>query len=681
MEDPERQPPQGQGPGQGPGSQRPRPRRNAPMLLLVLGLILIVVLVVGTGKKDAYEVDVRQVDEFIKNQWVAELTITGGTRVSGKFRNVDHPYKNHERFEVAHTGPKENSAITKERRQQWEDGLAAYDAKLKYKPESTFLTQFPTLLLWILLLLLFWFLVFRQMRGVGGSNVMQFGRSRARMHTKERSTVTFEDVAGIEEAEEEVTEIVAFLKSPQKFKKIGARIPRGVMLVGPPGCGKTLLAKAIAGEAGVPFFSVSGSDFVEMFVGVGASRVRDLFKQARENSPCIVFLDEIDAVGRRRGTGLGGGHDEREQTLNQILVEMDGFDTDQGIILLAATNRPDVLDPALLRPGRFDRHIVINLPDLKGREQILRIHTRKVKVDPSVDLARAARATPGFSGADLEALVNEAALMAVTQGRDQVTMLDIEEARDKIRFGRSRKSMLMSEDEKKITAYHEAGHTVVTLLEPKADPLHKVTIIPRGMALGATMSLPDRDRYGMGKKDILARLRVLYGGRVAEELICDDITSGAQNDIEQATELARLMVTKWGMSDKVGLISYAEGEEHLFLGREVTKSVDHSEGTANLIDAEVKRFLSEAHEDCRRILKENLEGLHAVAKALLEHETLSAEEAKGVLEGDTVEAVREREKARREAARAAKGTEAADEAKDKDDTLPEGGRPAEGFAY
>ena len=478
-----------------PGPQRPR--RNAPLLLLVLGLVAIVVLVVSSNNEDTLKVDVLQVDDFVKQQLVAELIIFDGTRVVGKFRPTEHAHRDFDKFEVEYLGPPQNSALTEARREAWATGLADYGEKLEDRASSGFLTQFPTFLLWIGLLFLFWLLVMRQMRGAGGQGVMQFGRSKARLHNKERSTVTFDDVAGIEEAEEEVTEIVAFLESPDKFKKIGARIPRGVMLVGPPGCGKTLLAKAIAGEAGVPFFSVAGSDFVEMFVGVGASRVRDLFKQARENSPCIIFLDEIDAVGRRRGTGLGGGHDEREQTLNQILVEMDGFDSDQGIILLAATNRPDVLDPALLRPGRFDRNIVINLPDVAGREKILRIHSRKVKVSAEVDLEKAARATPGFSGADLEALVNESALMAVTAGRDQVTMRDIEEARDKIRFGRSRKTVAMSEEERKITAYHEAGHTLMTLREPRADPLHKVTIIPRGMALGATMSLPDRDRYGM----------------------------------------------------------------------------------------------------------------------------------------------------------------------------------------
>ncbi len=605
------------------------------MLLLLLGLAMIAVLVLGSNQTKTRTLEtMAQVEEILQEGFASELTIVDGTRVRGTFRPLgNNPHvPAYEAFELAYTGPPENSPITPERLAAWEKSLGK-DGKLKYETTNTAMKGLLAFLPWLVLMLLFWFFIFRQMRGMGGSGVMQFGRTRAKMHMKEQTGVSFDDVAGIEEALSEVGEIVAFLKSPQKFKTIGARIPRGVLLVGPPGCGKTLLAKAIAGEADVPFFSVSGSDFVEMFVGVGASRVRDLFRQARENSPCIIFLDEIDAVGRKRGAGLGGGHDEREQTLNQILVEMDGFDTDQGIILLAATNRPDVLDPALLRPGRFDRQIVINLPDLNGREKILRVHAQKVKMDPSIDLKRVARATPGFSGADLEALINEGALMAVTAGRDRVTLADLEEARDKIRFGRSRKSMLMTDDEKKITAYHEAGHAIVTVLEKKADPLHKVTIIPRGMALGATMSLPERDRHGMSKKEILARLRVLYGGRVAEELVCDDVTSGAQNDIEQATELARLMVTKWGMSERVGPVSLAEGEEHLFLGREVTRTVDHAESTAQVIDAEVKRFLVEALEDTRTMLRENLPALHRVSQGLLRYETLSAAEVKTLIEG------------------------------------------------
>jgi cell division protease FtsH len=533
------------------------------------------------------------------------------------------------------------------------------------------------LLPWLLIGGVFWYVLMRQMKSnAGPGGVLNFGRSRARVYMKERVATTFDDVAGVEEAKQEVREIVEFLKSPGRFTKIGARIPRGVLLVGPPGCGKTLLARAIAGESGVPFFSISGSDFVEMFVGVGASRVRDLFKQARESAPCIVFLDEIDAVGRRRGTGLGGGHDEREQTLNQILVEMDGFDTDQGIIMIAATNRPDVLDPALLRPGRFDRQIVIDLPDLVGREAILKVHTKKIKLGTTVDLQVVARATPGFSGADLEAIVNEAALMAVLDGREVVEGRDFEEARDKLRFGRARKSRAMTQEDKRITAYHEAGHALMAELQEASDPLHKVTIVPRGMALGLTMQIPEKDRYGLGKRKILADLRILFGGRAAEELVIGDISTGAQNDIERATELARLMVTKWGMSDKVGPISYAEGEEHLFLGREVTRTVNHSEETAVLIDNEVKSLLSDAYEDARNTLGAHTDGLHRVAAALLEHETLTAEEVRAVLSGQDIKvsraAAKELEKSKRAPGGVTKATP---------DAPPRGAGAEPGFAH
>ncbi len=675
-----------QSPGTGGGGAPrtgTRPRRNFPILLLVLGLITSVILILNKDSGDVLKLNsVHEVDELVNSEegLIDELIVWDGNRVTGKFRDTEAVrtrYKQ-KKFELAHTGKGESNTLTPEMQNQWSIALKAQNAKFSTKESgNSFLTGFLSFLPWLIILLVFWWLLMRQMRSsMGGGGVAQFGRSRAKMHQREESNVTFADVAGVEEAKDEVEEIVAFLKSPQKFRRIGARIPRGILLVGPPGCGKTLMAKAIAGEAGVPFFSVSGSDFVEMFVGVGASRVRDLFKQARESSPCIVFLDEIDAVGRRRGTGLGGGHDEREQTLNQILVEMDGFETEKGIILLAATNRPDVLDPALLRPGRFDRNIVINLPDVRGREAILRVHSRKVKMSPDVDLARVARATPGFSGADLEALINEAALMAVTHGRSQVVLHDLEEARDKIRFGTSRKSMAMTEEEKKVTAYHEAGHAILTILNKKADPLHKVTIIPRGMALGATMSLPERDRHGMSKQEILARLRVLFGGRLAEALIFEDVTSGAQNDIEQATELARLMVTKWGMSEKVGPVSYAEGEEHLFLGREVTKTVDHSEETAQLIDAEVKRFIEETYAEAKSMLEENIDGLHRVAEALLKYETLSGEEVEAVLNGADIDSLRPPEPESRPAATERPAAAARDDKK-----LPEGGKPAEGFAY
>ncbi len=655
------------------GSRRARPRRNGPLLLLALGLVTITVLLFAHRGPQAHKTTLEQLEADIEQGWVEEVVIVGSSRVEGKYRGETHGYPS-QSFEIPYTGEGESNSLDTGRAQRLERAVLAKKGNFDRRDaEPGVGAHLLSLLPWVLLLVFMWFLISRQMRSMSGGGVMQFGRSKARMHLKERSTVSFEDVAGIEEARDEVQEIVAFLKNPGQFRKIGARIPRGVLLMGPPGCGKTLLAKAIAGEAEVPFFSVSGSDFVEMFVGVGASRVRDLFRLARESAPCIVFLDEIDAVGRRRGTGLGGGHDEREQTLNQILVEMDGFDTDQGIILLAATNRPDVLDPALLRPGRFDRQIVLNLPDVKGREQILGIHARKVRLDASVDLAKVARATPGFSGADLEAIVNEAALMAVTKGRDAVQTLDLEEARDKLRFGRSRKSMVMGEAERRLTAYHEAGHALMTVLTQKADPLHKVTIIPRGMALGVTMSLPEKDRYGMSRGEILARLRVCFGGRVAEQLVCGDITSGAQNDIEQATELARMMVTKWGMSDKVGPVSYAEGEEHLFLGREVTRTVDHSEAVAVVIDSEIKRFLDEAYADTVKVLQENMDALHRIAAGLLEHETLEGNEVETLAKGGTLPP-------RPPAAPAPTATPAA-RADRKGGPRPEGGKPLEGYAY
>ena len=612
-----------------------------------------------------------------KTQPVQSVTIIGGTQVKGEFIPQVRKYRT---FHVAYAGPKESTSLTEAVKKRWAEVLKP--ANVREEPESTGLqTLLVGLLPWVLIAAVFWFVLMRNARSSGGpGGVLNFGRSRARVYMKERVATSFDDVAGVEEAKQEVREIVEFLKSPGKFTKIGARIPRGVLLVGPPGCGKTLLAKAIAGEAGVPFFSISGSDFVEMFVGVGASRVRDLFKQARESAPCIIFLDEIDAVGRRRGTGLGGGHDEREQTLNQILVEMDGFDTDQGIIMIAATNRPDVLDPALLRPGRFDRQVVIDLPDLTGREAILRVHARKVKLSPAVDLQLVARATPGFSGADLEAIVNEAALMAALEGTDLVEPRHFEESRDKIRFGRARKSRVMSQEDRRVTAYHEAGHAMMTELQEAVDPLHKVTIIPRGMALGLTMFFPDKDQYGMGKKKLLGRLRVAFGGRVAEELVIGDITTGAQNDIEQATETARLMVTKWGMSEKVGPVSYAENEEHLFLGREVTKTVNHSEATAVTIDAEVKRMIDEAYEDTRRTLSSHLDGLHRLAAGLLEYETLTAEEVRLVLSGGDLAGARASQKERED--RAKKAAAPAPKSAPEPGPRPAGGTSAQGgFAY
>ncbi len=485
--------------------------------------------------------------------------------------------------------------------------------------------------------ILFYFM--RQMQaGAGGRGAMSFGRSRAKLQGEDQVKITFADVAGCDEAKEEVSELVEFLRDPSKFTKLGGKIPRGVLMVGSPGTGKTLLAKAIAGEAKVPFFSISGSDFVEMFVGVGAARVRDMFEQAKKQAPCIIFIDEIDAVGRHRGAGLGGGHDEREQTLNQLLVEMDGFEGSEGVIVIAATNRPDVLDPALLRPGRFDRQVVVPLPDLKGREQILKVHMRKVPLAADVEPLTIARGTPGFSGADLANLVNEAALFAARGNSRDVGMNDFERAKDKIMMGAERRSMIMSDDEKKLTAYHEAGHAIIGRLVPDHDPVYKVTIIPRGRALGVTMYLPENDRYSYNKENLISRLCSLYGGRVAEELIFgpDKVTTGASNDIERATKMARNMVTKWGLSDKLGPIAYGEEEDEVFLGRSVTQHKNVSDETARRIDEEVREILDRAYARSTELLTENLPKLHVMAEALLQYETIDAKQIEEIMTGQEV---------------------------------------------
>ncbi|MCC6909939.1 MAG: ATP-dependent zinc metalloprotease FtsH [Phycisphaerales bacterium] len=492
------------------------------------------------------------------------------------------------------------------------------------------------LLPWILIFGVIWFFLFRGLRSAGGGAGMfgSFGRSRHRLTSKEHTNVTFADVAGIEEAKDELTEIVEFLKNPKKFQRLGARIPRGVLLNGPPGCGKTLLAKAIAGEADVPFFSISGSDFVEMFVGVGASRVRDLFKQAKENNPCIIFLDEIDAVGRKRGSGFAtGGNDEREQTLNAILVEMDGFETSDQVIVIAATNRADVLDPALTRPGRFDRQVIVSLPDLKGRTEILKVHARKVKLAPTVNLERTARGTPMFSGADLAAIINEAAIIATLAGKDYVDQDDLDESRDKIKFGRARKSRVIEEKEKVATAYHEAGHAVVQSLLPDADPLHKVTIIPRGQYGGATFSLPEKDRYGFGLKYLQSTMRVMCGGRIAEEIMTGDVSSGAAQDIAQVTAFARMMILEWGMSKRLGFVRYGHDEAGDF----ALPEKGYSDETARIIDEEIKRLSDEAYTDCEKLIRENWQKVEAVADALLKFETLSADEVHRLMRGDTID--------------------------------------------
>ncbi|HUX26793.1 MAG TPA: ATP-dependent zinc metalloprotease FtsH [Burkholderiales bacterium] len=513
--------------------------------------------------------------------------------------------------------------------------LLKYGVKVKAKPEeepsllmNIFVSWFP-----MLLLIGVWVFFMRQMQGGGRGGAFSFGKSRARMLDESTNTVTFADVAGCEEAKEEVSELVDFLRDPSKFQKLGGRIPKGVLMVGNPGTGKTLLARAIAGEAKVPFFSISGSDFVEMFVGVGAARVRDMFEQAKKHAPCIVFIDEIDAVGRQRGAGLGGGNDEREQTLNQLLVEMDGFEATAGVIVIAATNRPDVLDPALMRPGRFDRQVVVPLPDIRGREQILLVHMRKVPMAPDVKADIIARGTPGFSGADLANLVNEAALFAARQSKRLVDMDDFERAKDKIIMGAERRSMVMPEEERRNTAYHESGHTVVAKLLPKTDPVHKVTIIPRGRALGVTMQLPMEDRYSMDRERLLSTIAVLFGGRIAEEIFMHQMTTGASNDFERATEMARRMVTQWGMSDALGPMVYGENEGEVFLGRSVTTHKNVSEVTMQKVDQEIRRIIDEQYALARRLIEENRDKVEVMAGALLEWETLDSDQLNDIMEG------------------------------------------------
>jgi cell division protease FtsH len=520
------------------------------------------------------------------------------------------------------------------------DRLKAKDVAFSAEPEQQ--TSIWLILLYqslpFLLILGIAFFVMRQMQKNAGSGAMGFGKSKAKMLTEKHGRITFDDVAGIDESREELQEIVDFLKDPTKFARLGGKIPKGALLVGSPGTGKTLLARAVAGEANVPFFTISGSDFVEMFVGVGASRVRDMFEQAKKNAPCIVFIDEIDAVGRHRGAGLGNGNDEREQTLNQLLVEMDGFEANEGIIIIAATNRPDVLDPALLRPGRFDRQVVVPRPDIEGREKILAVHMKKVPLAPDVDARTIARGTPGFSGADLANLVNEAALLAARKGKRLVAMSEFELAKDKVMMGAERKSMVMTDDEKRSTAYHEAGHALVSLYVPGCDPLHKVTIIPRGRALGVTWNLPERDRYSMNMKQMKARLALCFGGRIAEQLIYgqDELNTGASNDIQQATDMARSMVMEYGMSEKLGWLRYRDNQDEVFLGHSVARTQSISAETAQLIDQEVRRLIEEAEATARKVLVDNLDELHRLTAALLEYETLTGEESKRVIKGEDI---------------------------------------------
>jgi cell division protease FtsH len=583
-------------------------------LWLVLLLVFLVIFSVFS-KQHGREPEV-VFSEFmgsVERGEVQEVVIQG--------QNIQGKYKSGERFRSFAPNDPELVKSLRDRK-----------VKIAAKPEDESPWYMVLLLNWFPMLLLIgvWIFFMRQMQ-VGGGKAMSFGKSRAKLLTENQHRVTFADVAGADEAKDDLQEIIAFLKDPKKFTKLGGRIPKGCLLVGPPGTGKTLLARAIAGEAGVPFFSISGSDFVEMFVGVGASRVRDLFVQGKKNAPCIIFIDEIDAVGRHRGAGLGGGHDEREQTLNQLLVEMDGFEANEGVMLIAATNRPDVLDPALLRPGRFDRRVVVPRPDVKGREGILQVHTRKVPVAEDVDIAVLARATPGFAGADLENLVNEAALLAARSNKEKVDMGDFEVAKDKVMMGAERRSMIISDEEKRVTAYHEAGHALVAKLLPGADPVHKVTIIPRGMALGLTQQLPIDEKHTYQKDYLLNNLAILFGGRVAEELVLNHMTTGAGNDIEKATDLAHRMVCEWGMSEKLGPMTFGKKEEEIFLGRDFTQKVDYSENTAIEIDAEIRRIIQDSYQRAKDLLKKNLGILHKIAESLLEKEVLDGSEIDAIV--------------------------------------------------
>jgi len=585
--------------------------------VIVVSAILLwqVVRTSGNGQKDK-EINFSQFMTDVDQGNIREVTVSG-LEVRGKYKSDNSNFHT--------TIPPNYSDMYKALRDKGVS-INIKDITNGSWPLQILGTWAPLILLGAL-----WFFMIRQMQ-TGGNKALSFGKSRARLLSMQQKKVTFKDVAGVDEAKEELREIIEFLREAQKFQKLGGRIPKGVLLVGPPGTGKTLLARAVAGEANVPFFSISGSDFVEMFVGVGASRVRDLFEQGKKNAPCIIFIDEIDAVGRHRGAGLGGGHDEREQTLNQLLVEMDGFESNEGVILMAATNRPDVLDPALLRPGRFDRRVVVNRPDVRGREEILRVHTRKIPLADDVDLSVLARGTPGFSGADLANMVNEAALAAARQNRKAVLMYDFELAKDKVLMGVERKSLLLSDEEKKNTAYHEAGHALVAAKLPHSDPVHKVTIIPRGMALGLTMQLPVDDRHNYYKNYLDTQIAILMGGRIAEELFLNQMSTGAGNDIERATELARKMVCEWGMSE-LGPLTFGKKEEQIFLGREIAQHRDYSEATAIQIDEEVRKMVSAGYTTAKTILTDNRDTLVRIAKALIEREVLDAAEIKMLVEG------------------------------------------------
>ena len=596
---------------------------NATFKTVMLWMSLLVVIFLAwhfanIQKKEA-PLNFSKFMELVEKGEIADVTITG-TEIKGK-KTTKETFKTsaptgYEKYIDSLLAKKVDVTIERDQTPAWANML------ISWAP--------------FLLLIGFWVFFMRQMQS-GGNKALSFGKSKAKLLASQQKKVTFKDVAGVDEAKEELQEIIEFLREPQRFQKLGGRIPKGVLLMGPPGTGKTLLARAIAGEANVPFFSISGSDFVEMFVGVGASRVRDLFEQGKKNAPCIVFIDEIDAVGRHRGAGLGGGHDEREQTLNQLLVEMDGFESNDGVILIAATNRPDVLDPALLRPGRFDCRVVVSRPDVRGREGILQVHTRKIPLSEDVDITTLSRATPGFSGADLANLVNEAALMAARRGQKFVMMADFESSKDKVLMGAERKSMIITDEEKRLTAFHEGGHALVAALLPNTDPLHKVTIIPRGMALGLTQQLPTEEKHNYTKEQIESRIAVCMGGRIAEDIVFGEISTGAQNDIEQATEMARKMVCEWGMSEALGPLTYGKKEEQVFLGKEFNRHQDYSEDTALKIDAEIKRIVSDQYERAYKTLVDNKRFLERIADALLEHEVLDGEQIKQILEGRTMD--------------------------------------------
>ena len=592
------------------------PPRTWIVWIAIFGGIILLMLFKERMDQPADQISQYRFQQLVDSNLIISATINYSPQnpalneVVGKYWRVENDHKTEASFHA-------KVRLT----EKMEEKLYALPNFEPHEPNTMLMSVAVSVLPFVIIAALIWFFFIRQIK-MAGKGALSFGKSKARLLAKERNKTTFKDVAGIDEAIEEVSELVEFLKDPKKFQRLGGRIPKGVLMVGPPGTGKTLLAKAIAGEADAAFFSISGSDFVEMFVGVGASRVRDMFEQARKNTPCLIFIDEIDAVGRSRGHGLGGGNDEREQTLNALLVEMDGFDTQEGIIIIAATNRPDVLDPALLRPGRFDRQVTVNLPDVRGREAILKVHAKNVKLAPSVDLSVIARGTPGYSGAELANLLNEAALLAASENKKAVSMVELEEARDKVRWGRERRSLAMTDEEKKFTAWHEAGHALVNVLLQHTHPLHKVTIIPRGQSLGSTMSLPKTDVLNRRRKEMLDLIAMTMGGRIAEEIVSGDISSGAAGDIQQATNMARAMVMQWGMSDRLGMVQYGDDDEYIFLGREMGRTKVYSEFTAQEIDAEVKRIIDAAYKTAKELILANLDKLELIAKSLLEYETL-----------------------------------------------------------